>query len=122
MTHIVFQHWRGVQPEPRFVPPALLEVPYVPPTANEEPIPPFEPPLAAALDPVQLPHFQPRDGPNLPERPQTPYEAPPEHGADWVGERPFREGLPELHVPALEPVPDFKLPRLPQAPSPLVRA
>jgi hypothetical protein len=110
-----------VQPEAAYVLPALEEVPSVPKTAGEEPIPAFAPPEPPGMAPLILPGAEHVPGPELPERPSNLPDASPEHGADWTGERPHREEAPEFVEPALEAEEAFVVPEAPPAPLPLVR-
>lgn len=124
----VEEHWsfmlmaaQRMQPEPAVIPPVLRNVPFVPKTAGECPIPAFTPPEAPEEVPLVLPEATPPVPPQLPPEPEPLPAAEPEFGADWSGERPHVEEMPPFIQAELEVEPTFVLPEEPPAPLALVR-
>lgn len=103
------------------MPPHLKRVPFVPSSANEEPLPELALPARAELPAPDLPVLTLPEAPTPPEQPLEYVAGAPRHGADWSGERPLQEELPRYRGAEEEPIPSLVVPNCEAAPATLVR-
>lgn len=104
------------------MPPHLMRVPFVPSSANEDPLPELALPMRAEMPPPDLPQLALPEPPILPSKPPEYTAGEPQWGEDWGGERPLQEELPQYHGAEEEPMPDMVVPDCDPAPAALVRS